>query len=282
MSNKYKYKEKDYIGDILENGFMTKYVGSELKLLAKWYRDKGMDSERIKDELQDFCKVHIKNYNKAIHYKIINSAVNYAKNEKNKLIHIDSVPISRLELDTIESMDISHDFQRVVFTMMVMNKLGKEFIRIRDGVPGSNEYYFGGYKNFRELVSLANITFNKKKNSEVKNIHDLVHLLDEKGIVEIGTNGNIKLLFMYGNYHGDVKFFIHNFQAIGLYYDYYHGDNKIKICTHEACKVLFKSNSNRQEYCNECSKKNEAEKNRNYSRKSMRKIRKDDVKGLEN
>ncbi|MEW5569616.1 hypothetical protein [Rossellomorea marisflavi] len=265
MSNKYKYKEKDYIEDILENGFVTKYVGSELKLLAKWYKDKGMDSEKIKDELQDFCKVHIKNYNKAIHYKIINSAVNYAKNEKNKLIHIDSVPISKLELDTIESMDISHDYQRVVFTMMVMNKLGKEFIRIRDGVPGSNEYYFGGYKNFRELVSLANITFNKKKNSEVKNIHDLVHLLDEKGIVEIGTNGNIKLLFMYGiKSSGEFEFELSNFETIGFKYDHYHGENKIKEC--DECGILMKQNNNNHKKCNECAEK----KWREYNAKKQR------------
>ncbi|WJV20710.1 hypothetical protein QU593_09870 [Rossellomorea marisflavi] len=261
MSNKYKYKEKDYIRDILENGFVTKYVGSELKLIAKWYKEEGMDSEKIKDELQNFCKVHIKNYNKAIHYKIINSAVNYAKNEKNKLIHIDSVSISKLELDTIESMDISHDYQRVVFTMMVMNKLGKEFIRIRDGVPGSNECYFGGYKNFRELVSLANITFNKKKNSKVKNIHDLIHLLDEKGIVEIGTNGNIKLLFMYGfKTGGDFTLSVSDFQTIGFYYDYYHGENKVKEC--ENCGTLIKAKSNNTKYCIYCAENKERERKR--------------------
>jgi hypothetical protein len=251
--NKYKYKELDYALKILGNGFISKFAGTELRLLAKYYKYiNKLDNDDIKMKLHDFCREYLNGYNKAIHYKIINNAVNSLNNPKNKLIQIDSIPINKNELAYIDSLHIEHNFKRVIFTLLVINKLSKEFLFLRDGEIKNQEYYFGGHKNFRELNSLAKITFSKKKKSTIKNIHDLIHVLDEKGIVEITNNGNIKLSFMYEITPSDeVVFTVDDFQTIGFNYDYYHGENKVKEC--DECGTLIKVLGKYKLYCDDCS-----------------------------
>lgn len=249
--NKYHFKEKDYANEILTNGFTSKYIGTELKILAKDYRALGKDETEIKKFLYDFCRLNLKGFNEVIHFKIINSAVTYCMNDKNKLIQIDKINVSSEELKVIENMSIPHDHKRVVFTLLILTKMSKEFVKIKDGEIKSKEYYFGGHKNYRELVSTSKITFNKTKKSTIKNIHDLIHILDEQGIVKITGNGNIKLLFMYNIEEDDgIVLSVNDYSAIGYYYDLYCGENKVKEC--ESCEELYKSNKHNQKYCNGC------------------------------
>ncbi len=272
--NKYQYKELDHADAILENGFITKYIGSELKILAKYYKKQALESEQIKEKLHSFCKDNLHGYNKAIHYKIINAAVNFTNNPKNKLIQIDKVDVSKKELAFIDNLDISHEFKRIVFTLLLLNKLTKMYVLLRDGELKSNEHYFGGYKNYRELVSLSNIKFDKRKKSTVKNIHDLIHLLHEKGIVEITSNGNVKLLFMYEIEEDDeIVLSVSDYENIGYYYDFYHGENKVKEC--ESCRKLIKPTNNKNKYCIDCAEEIEKENHRirqeNYLKRKMTK-----------
>lgn len=277
--NKYQYKEMDHANAILENGFITKYIGSELKILAKFYKKRNLDSEQIKEKLHTFCKDNLHGYNKAIHYKIINAAVNFTNNPKNKLIQIDKVDISKKEIEYIDSLDISHDFKRVVFTLLVLNKLTKLYVLHRDGELKSQDHYFGGYKNYRELVSLSKIKFDKRKKSTVKNIHDLIHLLHEKGIVEITSNGNVKLSFMYGIEEDDeVALTVSNYENIGLYYDLHHERENVKICENVDCGIIIRLPKNKRsasqiKYCKECSADIKTMKTREIARESMRKLR---------
>lgn len=269
--NKYQFKEKDYAEEILKSGFTSKYISSELKVLAKYFKYQGKLEEEIKDGLRVFCEQHLKGFNEAVHFKIINSAVKYSMNPKNKLVQINEIEISVPELSFIQSLNITHEFQRVVFTLMVLTKLSREFVKQRDGEVKSNDFYFGGHKNFRELVKAAKITFNKSKKSTVKNIHDVIHMLDDKGIVEIANNGNIKLLFMYeiDSSDNDLSLMVRKFSEIGYYYDLYCDENRVKEC--ENCCVPIKATSNRIRYCKVCSDDNwreyNAKKQREYREK---------------
>lgn len=47
MLNKYQYKDRDYIEDILNQGFTSKFINTELKLLAKYYQELGNDEITI-------------------------------------------------------------------------------------------------------------------------------------------------------------------------------------------------------------------------------------------
>lgn len=263
--NKFHYKEKDYAEAILREGFTSKYIATELKVLAKYFKSQGMDEVEIKKELQTFCEDNLKGYNQAIHFKIVNSAVAYGSNEKNKLIQIDCVDVTESELKVIDHLEIQHDFKRVLFTLLVLNKLSKKFTEVKDEAIANKEFYFGGHKNYRELVATSKITFNKTKKSTVKNIHDLIRLLDDKGTVQITHNGNIKLLFMYDIEEDEnISFSVNDYSVIGFYYDLYHGENRVREC--ESCKIPIKA-YNTQKYCNECKKQKQLEKHRKYNEK---------------
>lgn len=248
---KFKYKEKDHAEELLKNSFSSKHVSSELKILAKYYRQEGKTDEEIKQLLCDFCKKHLKGYNLAIHFKMINSTVKFVAEGKNKLVQIDSVNVSKSELEYIDKMDLTHEYKKVVFTLLVLTKLNKLYVKIKDGELKSNEYYFGGDKKYKELVGSSKITFDKTKKSKVKNIHDLIHILNEKGIVEIAGNGNVKLNFMYEiETSEDVEIIVDNYNVIGLHYDFYYGDIKVKKC--ECCDMLIKIKGKNQKFCDEC------------------------------
>jgi hypothetical protein len=247
--NKYQYKERDYAIDILKSGFTSKYIATELKVLAKYYKSQGKDETEIKTLLHEFCKKYMNGFNDAIHFKIINNAVSYSI--KNKLIQIDNVRVTNNELKFIEQLDLAHDYKRVVFTLMILSKLEKLYLELKDGEVKTNQYYFGGHKNYKELVVTSKITFNKKKKSIVKNIHDLIHILDEKKIIQITHNGNIKLLFLYEIENDEeVLLSVKEYSVIGLYYDLYYGENKIKEC--EICNFPIKVTGKHKKYCKEC------------------------------
>lgn len=261
--NKFQYKEKDYAEEILNNGFTSKYIASELKILSKYYKSEGKNEEEIKELLTLFCKTNLKGYREAVHFKMINSAVKFGFNERNKLIQIDNVDVTNKELEAIENMDIPHEYKRVVFSILVLNKLNRKFFEIRDGENKNTEFYFGGHKNYRELVSVSKIVFDKKKRSKVKNIHDLIHVLDEKEIVKITGNGNIKLLFMYDiEEDNNIVFSVDDYEVIGYFYDFHYGENRVKKCENKSCDVLIKANSNRHSYCKKCWDEIRSEQNR--------------------
>lgn len=250
--NKYQYKERDHAEEIVKNGFTSKYIVSELKILSKYYKEQGETEASIKELLKSFCEKNMSGYNEAVHFKIINNAVAYGMKDENKIIQISQIGVTQEELDIIENMDIDYEYKRVVFTLLVLTKLSKEYIKIKDGEIKSNEFYFGGHKNYRELISTSKITFKKTKKSTVKNIHDLIRILDEKGIVKITGNGNIKLLFMYdaNQQNDEVMISISFYDVMGFYYDIYYNKNNVKQC--EGCGKPVRMKSNRQEYCEIC------------------------------
>lgn len=253
MLNKYQYKDRDYIEDIIKQGFTSKFINTELKLLAKYYREHGNDEVVIKNKIQSFCEKHLEGYNPAIHYKVINNAVSYGMNDTNKIIQINNISVSKSELSYIDNLDLEHNYKRVVFTLLVLQRLFKKFLEIKDGEVKSDEYYFGGFKNYRDLVSVAKITFDKKKKSKVKNIHDLIRLFHDKRIVQIANNGNIKLLFMYEiPVDGDKEVIVKDYNVIGYYYDLYYGENRVKEC--EECGIPIKMSGNKKKYCSRCAK----------------------------
>ncbi|WP_137743270.1 hypothetical protein [Robertmurraya siralis] len=252
--NKYQYKDRDYINDILKNNkFTSKFYSTELKLLARHYRELGGSEEEIKNKLHEFCKNGMEKYNPAIHYRIINNAVSHGMNEHNKIVQIDNIVVSLPEINYIDRLDLPHEYKRVIFTLLVLQRLLKKYLEIKDGDIKSKEYYFGGYKNYRDLVSVAKISFDKRKKSKIKNIHDLVRLLHDKEIVEIANNGNIKLLFMYDIPSDDSEgIIVKDYNEIGYYYDLYHGENRVKKC--ESCGIPIKQSNNKKKYCNPCAR----------------------------
>jgi stress-induced morphogen len=258
---KYQYKEKSYAEDILKNGFTSNHIKHELKILVKYYKELGLKPKERKESLYDFCEKNLDGFDRVTHFKMVNSVLSYGMNKKNKLIEIESVPVTKSELTYIDSLDINHDYKKVIFTLLMLDKLNKKFHEIRNELKFHNEHYFGGTSNYRELITSSRITL--KRNNL---IHDIIGELDKKGIIKITGNGSIKLSFAYEIPNdSEIELNVSTFDNIGYYFDLYKNENKVKKC--ECCDTPIKVKSNRHKYCDKCFTEKELEKYRKYNKK---------------
>lgn len=56
MIDKFKFKEKEYAEAIIENGFISKSLNYELRLLSKYYKELGYKPKKREELLYDFCE----------------------------------------------------------------------------------------------------------------------------------------------------------------------------------------------------------------------------------
>lgn len=242
----YKYNEKKYVDYILKNGFGTKHINNELRLLAIHYKEKGKSEEEREKSLYEFCDKHMQSFDRVEYFKKINTALNHAKKKESKLIEVESVSVGEKELNYIDVLELSHEYKRIIFTLLVLNKLSKEVHRQKNPENLNEEYYFGGSnKAYKELIDSSKVPMKNKK------IHSIISELASMGTVEIRGNGYIKLSFVYeleDDSESVIK--IEHYDEIGHYYDLYKGENRVKEC--EECKKPIKMKNNRTKYCSDC------------------------------
>ena len=267
----FKYNEKAYAEHIIENGFGTKHLNQELTIMAKYFRDKG--HEDIKETLYEFCEKKMKGeFNRVTYFKNINAAVKKAVDNEEPLIVINEIPVTEQELERINGFNIDYEYKKILFTMMVLEKLNKEYYHLKTGKEKNNEHFFGGTtKNYKELVESSGISFSKRNKS--KYIHEVIHNLNENGIVEIKNKGSVKLLYLYDIKHSNTSTMsVKDFDDIGLYFDLFNKTEKVKSC--ESCGKPVRIKSNRTKFCDQCVdenwKKYNAKKQKEYyNRKSV-------------
>ena len=267
----YKYNEKEYANHILQNGFSNKHMNTEMKILAKYFKEMGYKPLEREKLLYDFCEKNIKNFSRIQYFKKVNSALNYARKNENKLIVINEIGVTEEELNYIDNLDLEHIYKKVLFTLIVLTKLNKKVQKIKHPDVENNEFYFGGNPHsYKELVDSAKIPSGKSK--KIKHIHDIIGDLHDKGIIEIRTNGFIKLLFMYETADkGSIIIKLNTFDNIGYYYSLHLNEENIIKC--EKCRLLLKSTNNKTKYCHPCSKEIKKEQNRVADQKYKEKKR---------
>jgi len=260
---KYQYKDNDYVEEILNEGFTSNRIKRELTLLSLYYKEIGHKPKEIKNLLHEFCKNNLDGYKPVTHFKMINSVMNKCTNKHNKLIHIDHINITKSELTCIEDLNIKHDYKKILFTLLSLDKLKKKYHEIKEEMV-NEEYYFKGNINYKTLIESCKVKFKNRDE-----IHLIIHELSEIGLIEIINRSSIKLSFIYEIPKDDeIVVRVSEFEKIGYYYDLYIGVNKIKCCS--SCGKLIESKSNRTMYCNDCRK----EHRNNYQKELMRKLRK--------
>jgi hypothetical protein len=263
--NNFQYKERTYAKEILEKGFISNHIKYELQLLVKYYKELGHKPKERKELLYKFCEKHLEGFDRVIHFKLINSVLNHVISKKNIIIEIENVNVTDEELKYIDNLDIEHDYKKVVFTLFVLDKLNKEYHKLRNE-PSNEEHYFGGSKKYKELISSSKITL--KKNNI---IHNMIGELDGIGIVQITSNSSIKLSFIYEISESDnVVLKVSTYDNIGYYYDLHAGENKIKQC--ERCETPIKIIGKNTKYCDSCRSIIEKEKGRERVRKHRNNI----------
>jgi hypothetical protein len=243
--HKYKYNEEEYAKEIKERGFLTKYHTYELKILAKYYKSEGYKPKERKELLYAFCEKYIEKFNKVKYFKVINSALNYAKKKKNKLIIIDEIPIFDTEIEYINGLQLDYVYKKVLFTLLVKNKINKQICELTFGKSSEFNFFGGKKQHYQEIYEMAKIP------SEYK-INNIINYLSEQGLVDIRTRGRINLLFIdYIEQSDNEVMKITTFDNVGYYLDWYNGDKKIIQC--ENCGKFIKKYNSRK-YCKSCAK----------------------------
>lgn len=257
----YKYNELEYARLIYNKGFQSKHIPTELRLLALYYRDVlGLKPKDRKNKLYEFCEKHIPNYNRARHFKMIEKSLKQANNKTSKLITINQVDMYEDEVDFINSLNLSDNHKKVLFSLLVHKKLSKIVYDIRNSnIEDKKEYnmmfFKGNNKAYNDIKKISNISSTIKINDEI--IYDLSnYILFEKGkddkpeyLIKVLHKGLIVLNYIQEcNENGNVVITIKDFDNVGLYLDYYNGVDKVLLCKH--CNQPFKQTKNNILYCN--------------------------------
>lgn len=247
--NRYKYKDLVYAQKIYNDGFLTKYRETELKLVTLYMRDvlEITKKQERKEALHKFCEKHLKDYHRMKYYKLINKALDYSCSKKNYLINIDSIPVMKSEIDYLNSQDISIDEKKVLFTLLVTYKLRKLYFEIKKpNEPYDNMYFKGGTSQYSDLKKVSNI--HNKLDINI----DIISELAVKGYVKIYSRGCIRLNFIEAIVDdiGEVAFEMTDYNNIGFWFEWYNGNKRIGKCI--KCGNVFYKKSNHQIYCSEC------------------------------
>ncbi|MEM5009262.1 hypothetical protein WKH57_00945 [Niallia taxi] len=268
----YKYNEKKYVEHILNNGFSGKHINNEIRLLAIHYKEHGYNEAERENLLYNFCEKNLEAFDRVEYFKKINAALNNANKDETRLIEVPEVKVNQTELTYIDELELSHDYKKIIFTLLVLDKLNKEVQRQRNPEKLNGEHFFGGTnKNYKELIDASTVHMKSKK------IHSIIRELSELEIVEVRGKGYIKLSFLYNLSNSKVPTItIKAYDEIGLYYDLYAGIKKVKQC--ESCDIPIKVNGKYKKYCDTCAKKIKREQTREIAKKSMRKLRQNNVK----
>lgn len=269
----YKYMELDYAKNIYENGFQSEqHKPTELRLVATYIRRiLEYKPKKLREEMYQWCEIHIPDYKKELYYKMINSAINKACKKGSMLVNIEQILFYQYEMDYINNLFIKEDTdtqkesvysyacKKLLFTLlfkMKANKLLSETKSIDKDFAYAGKYFKGGQKKYTELKKLAKLP------EKIRINEDIIHTLWINDLVSPMYNGLIKLDFMEKLYKlqdntkkndNTIALEIKEYDSVGLYFDYYNKDKKVSFC--KECGKIFRKRSNRQEYCSsECSK----------------------------
>ncbi len=270
--NKY-YKEKDYAEELLKKRKVNASVKSDLKIIAKYFKSLGMSHKEIEEKLYEFCESKCKQwFNKVLHYSYIDSAVNFCRKKENVLAQIEKVSITKSEMDYITSLPYETIEKKILFGLLVHNKLKQEKSKIRGMEVDLTRNYFGGSGDFSYKTLLDSLNEKFTRTFKEKEIHKIIKKFNDDGLTRTTQKTALELLFVQniGVYNENVLE-IKDFDLIGLYYDYYLGSEKVKKC--EKCKDnIVRITNNKNKYCKRCATKQERENNTKRVQKYRNKI----------
>lgn len=244
IKNHYKYDEFRYADIIYREGFQTKYLQTELCLLAKYYRDVlNVKPKDLKQKIKLFCEKHIKDYEHVLYFRTINKAVNQKKCPT--LASVSHIDVYEGEINYIDSLDIPYDCKKLLFTFMVYMKLDNQYKELKYGSQHKNIIFKGNSQKYNFITQISNLNQSFKLNMEA------IPLLSEKKLIKLLYRGKFILEFLKKcEKTGKIVLKVFDYDNIGWYYDYYHGKKRVILC--KECEQPFRKNSNKQCYCKKC------------------------------
>ena len=244
------FDELEFATRLLKTGFSRYKSISDLFILAKYYRHLGMNKKEVEKELLNFCYRFNPEFNVVTDGWRIDNAVN--NSQKYKLRQPIDINVTQQELATIEQID-NYKYQKILFVMLVCSKNERyNGTKIKPKKNKSTDFFVNS--SFIDILKIAKVNINKQERDSI--LHDL-NVLE---LVEATYYGSFKV--KYVNECSEVMLTIQS--NGGMVEEYKKMKKKIKYCVD--CQKPFEPNSNRQERCEDCAKKREREKTREYVR----------------
>ena len=234
--------EREILKDILENGFSggkaSKY---ELIVLAKHFKwDLDFDSQKIKKELVEFCKIHDKRFNPIISRELLKDVVRIG--EGYHFREPIPVQITTKELEKIRTVK-NYDYQKILFVILVYAKILKySFSDASEKQSRKSPIgYFISTSIFHKIKKEIKLRISNKE--FLSALHELYKL----GFIEPTLTGRIKVL--YSSDLGFPSIQIDEFTNIVGYYTNYTG-GEILYC--KECGGEFIKDKNKKDLCPSC------------------------------
>lgn len=249
IMNKY-FKEKEYIEGLLKNSKLDSGIRSDLKILAKYYKHLGQDKVDVEKSLYEFCEKKCKGwFNKVRHYKMIDNAVTYAFKDDSVLIQIESIEVTKKEMKFIESLKYEELDKKIVFSILVINKLNNTRTKMRGNDFISN--YFGGSGEYSYKSLMDTLNEKLTRTYREKGIHKTIKRFNDDGLTRTTNRLSLELLFLSQiDEDNEIALEVNDFATIGLAYELYYGSKKVKKCTE--CGKLIPNKNNKTKYCEPC------------------------------
>lgn len=64
-----KFKEKDYAELLLKKGLISKNFGTEMKILAKYFKSLGKKPKEREKLLYEFCEKYVTDFSRVLYFK---------------------------------------------------------------------------------------------------------------------------------------------------------------------------------------------------------------------
>lgn len=225
---KIRLNEKEEIEKIINSGDIDDKPMSAIHSLAKYYVAEGKEKDEIMTIIDEFMIKNYNRYNSVLYYEKLNDTVNSAIKRNKSLLYIDSVNITKSEIEYINGL--KKKFKLVAFSYLVYAKI------LNKMNEGNDNWVADKYTS--ELFKDANVTHMGKQQT------DLLSDFYEQGILDFKKfnmryNG---LKVNYLNEDDEVVWVVDDFREIGLQYLERYGTDadKSKICTCEQCGIKFK------------------------------------------
>jgi hypothetical protein len=149
------FDEQKYALSLLEHGFSKRMSGTDLLILAKYYRSLGKSEKEVEESIMSFCETFEPEYNETIYYEKINRIVRSSRNKNLRIS--ESVPITQFEIDEIRGIK-KYRYEKVMFVMLVLGK----YYRITN--KGSNSKYYFVADQPNTILSYAHASQKKGEN----------------------------------------------------------------------------------------------------------------------
>lgn len=247
-----KFNEKTTVKKMMKSGFVDKKnIISQLTSYGTYFKVKGCKEKEIEAEIIAFCEKNMKNFNYVKSFNTIKRVMENVKG-RDRLKEIGIMNVKKHEIDYINSLDLSIDHKKMLFTFLILGKIQFDF---------KGNYYLNN--SFSDLFKRANVAIKKK--------YDILGTLNKMGLIRVGERLSVECKFIkeLNVENAEDCMVVWDFDHVGWSYEQHLNPKKFFICEGTECNKIFKKTNNKQKYCKECAIKND----RNKAKERMKKIR---------